>query len=244
MKRPQTAADEFLAQQRLLVISPHADDESFGCAGTMARIKDLGGEVYVICCSVGDLKHYDGKHEQVSASRREDEFRTVMDYLKVDDWEILYRDADTHLRLDMIPRRDLIAQFERECRLSLDKLQPTMLAIPVSSYNQDHEAVFRAAFTAARPGVPGLKAFQPLVLGYNNTSLFWSLEHEKIHMNFYVDISDYLDQKLHALGLHQSQMRDPVHHSSLQNVEYAARVRGSEISVAAAEGYMLFRQVL
>ena len=56
-----TAEDVFLSKQRLLVIAPHADDECFGCAGTMARIKSLGGEVYVIVCSVGDLKHYDGK---------------------------------------------------------------------------------------------------------------------------------------------------------------------------------------
>ena len=55
-----TYEDEFLSRQRFLVISPHADDESFGCAGTMARITDLGGEVYVIVCSVGDLEHYDG----------------------------------------------------------------------------------------------------------------------------------------------------------------------------------------
>ena len=55
-----TPGDDFLSKQRLLVISPHADDESFGCAGTMARIKDLGGQVYVMVCSVGDLKHYDG----------------------------------------------------------------------------------------------------------------------------------------------------------------------------------------
>jgi LmbE family N-acetylglucosaminyl deacetylase len=63
-------------------------------------------------------------------------------------------------------------------------------------------------------------------------------------MNFYVDISDYLDRKLHALALHASQMRHPHHHSSPDNVEHMARVRGSEISVAAAEGYMLFRQIL
>ncbi|MBI2422561.1 MAG: PIG-L family deacetylase [Candidatus Hydrogenedentes bacterium] len=244
MREAITPGDKFLASQRLLVISPHADDESFGCAGTMARIKDLGGEVYVICCSTGTLKHYDGKEGLVEGKTREDEFKAVMDYLKVDDWEILFDDAETHLRLDTLPRRDLIALFERDCKLSLDKLQPTMLAIPVSSYNQDHEAVFRAAFTAARPGVPSLKPIQPLVLGYNNTSLFWSLEHEKIHMNYYVDISDYLENKLHALGLHQSQMRDPIHHSSLENVEHMARLRGSEISVAAAEGYMLFRQIL
>jgi len=244
MRKPLTPSDEFLARQRLLVISPHADDESFGCGGTIARIKDLGGEVYVICCSVGTLKHYDGTADEVSGNRREEEFVAAMQYLGVDDWDILYRDAEMHLRLDAVPRRDLIARIEQSSKLSLNALKPTMLAIPVSSYNQDHEAVFRAAFTAARPGVPDHKPFQPIVIGYDNTSLFWSLEREKLHTNFYVDISDYLERKLHSLSLHESQMRDPIHHSSVQNVEYAARLRGSEISVAAAEGYMLFRQVL
>lgn len=239
-----TLADEFLSQQRLLVISPHADDESFGCAGTMARIKDLGGEVYVMVCSIGDLQHYDGKEGIVEGNTRAKEMENVMNYLKVDDYDILYNDAETHLRLDAIPRRDLIAKIEQESRLSYDKLKPTMVAIPVSSYNQDHEAVFRAAFTAARPGVPGIKPFQPLVIGYNNTSLFWSLEREKFHPNFYVDISDYLEQKLTALAMHKSQMRADIHHSSVKNVEYTARLRGSEISVEAAEGYVVFRQVL
>lgn len=239
-----TPEDAFLSKQRMLVIAPHADDECFGCAGTMARVKSLGGEVYVIVCSVGDLKHYDGKEEIVTGSRRIDELKGVMDYLRVDDWDVLYRDADSHLRLDMIPRRDLIAKFERDSKLALDRLQPTMLAIPVGSYNQDHEAVFRAAFTAARPGVPAVKPFQRIVLGYDNTSLFWSLEREKFHPNFYVDISGFLNEKLTALSMHESQLRTSIHHSSVQNVEYIARVRGREVSVEAAEGYMCFRNVL
>ena len=238
-----TPEDAYLSQQRFLVIAPHADDESFGCAGTMARIKDLGGEVYVMVCSVGDLDHYDGKAEPVTAGTREKELDKVMEYLDVDDYDILFRDSETHLRLDAIPRRDLIALIERDSKLAYDRLKPTMVALPVSSYNQDHEAVFRAAFTAARPGVPKDKPFQPVVIGYNNTSLFWSLEREKFHPNFYVDISDYLERKLTALSMHESQMRDDIHHSSVQNVEYAARLRGSEISVKAAEGYVVLRQV-
>jgi N-acetylglucosamine malate deacetylase 1 len=243
-KNDWTPEDIFLSKQRMLVIAPHADDESFGCAGTMARIKSLGGEVYCLCCSVGDLKHYDGKGEVVSSGTREEEFRDAMEYLEVDDWEILYRDEETHLRLDMLPRRDLIAQFERDAKLALDRLHPTILAIPTSSYNQDHEAVFRAAWTAARPGIRGMKAFQPIVIGYDNTSFFWSLEYEKFHPNFYVDISNFLEHKLKALSMHRSQMRDSLHHSSIQNVENIARVRGREISVEAAEAYMTFRNVL
>lgn len=239
-----SVTDEFLSRQRLLVISPHADDESFGCAGTMARVKQAGGEVFCICVSVGDLEHYAEGMTPVAGTTRESEFNAVMAFLDVDGWEILYRDAETHLRLDTIPRRDLIAQFERDCEYALDKIHPTMLAIPVSSYNQDHEAVFRAAWTAARPNVPGVKSFQPFVFGYDNTSFFWSLEREKFHPNFYVDISGHLETKLKALSMHQSQMRHRLHHSSLENVEYIARVRGREISVDAAEGFMLFRGVL
>lgn len=236
--------DLFLSQQRLLIIAPHADDECFGCGGTIARIKSLGGEVYVIVCSTGDLKHYDGTDKIVTGSQREAELKQVMEFLQVDDWDILYRDPELHLRLDTLPRRDLVAKIERESKLALDRLKPSMLAIPVSSYNQDHQAVFRAAFTAARPGVPTHKPFQRIVIGYDNTSLFWSLEREKFHANFYIDISNFLDVKLKALSMHRSQMRDSVHHSSLQNVEYMARVRGREISVEAAEAYMAFRHVL
>ena len=239
-----TPEDAFLKEQRLLVIAPHADDECFGCAGTMARIKKLGGEVYVIVCSVGDLKHYDGKDGIVTGSRRIEELSQVMNFLQVDDWDVLYKDPDSHLRLDTLPRRDLIAQFERDSKLALDRLRPTMLALPVSSYNQDPEAVFRAAFTAARPGVPSIKPFQKIVLGYDNTSLFWSLEREKFHPNFYIDITGFLDAKLDALRMYESQMRDAIHHSSVQNVEFTAKVRGREISVEAAEGYMVFRHVL
>ncbi len=239
-----TPEDAFLSRQRMLVIAPHADDECFGCAGTMARIKSLGGEVFVVVCSVGDLKHYDGKTAVVAGATRENELRAAMEFLEVDDWEILYNDPALHLRLDTLPQRNLVGLLEREGRLSLDRVRPTMLAIPVSSYNQDHQAVFRACFTASRPGVPANKPFQPIVIGYDNTSLFWSLEREKFHPNFYVDISNFLDKKLEALAMHNSQMRDSIHHSSLQNVEYTARVRGREVSVEAAEGYMVFRHVL
>ena len=117
-----TVEDAFLSRQRLLVIAPHADGECFGCAGAMARIKNLGGEVYVIVCSVGGLKHYDGKQAIVTSSRRIDELNAVMEFLQVDDWDVLYRDEQSRLRLDAMPRRNLSARFERESKLALDRL--------------------------------------------------------------------------------------------------------------------------
>ena len=237
----QSVTDEFLSRQRLLVISPHPDDESYGCAGTIARMKDLGGEVYVIAVSAGDLHHYSEESPFVTGETRAKEFKAAMEYLKVDDFEILYDDTERHERLDALPRRTMIEQFERDCRLSLEKVEPTIVALPAISYNQDHEAVFRAGFTACRPAPPPRKGVPPIVLAYDNTALFWSMEREKFHPNFYVDITDYLEQKLSALSLHGSQKKGPLHHASLENVKLTAQARGREISREAAEGYMCLR---
>ncbi|MFC1588322.1 PIG-L deacetylase family protein [Planctomycetota bacterium] len=236
-------SDEFLARQRLLIVAPHADDECFGCAGTIARIKALGGEVFVVVASVGDLHHYNKGDDKtfVTGSRRAEELGRVMEYLKVDDFDILFTDAESHERLDAMPRRKLIELFERDGRLAIDKLKPTMVAIPAISYNQDHEAVFRAAFTACRPGIRQVKHFTPIILAYDNTALFWSMEREKFHPTFYIDISDHLEQKVTALRMHQSQIKSALHHSSPENVSSIAHVRGREVSLEAAEGYMCLR---
>lgn len=241
-----SVGDSFLAEQRLLVISPHADDETYGCAGTIARIKSLGGEVYVVLVSVADLKHYGGS-EGASASKlvthrtRLDEFEAVMRHLKVDDWDVLFTDQETHLALDVMARKRLVNLLESAGRLSIDGLEPTMVMIPAVSYNQDHEALYRAGVTATRPGTPGQKRTVPFVLAYDNTSLFWSGESTRFHPNVYVDISTFLDVKIEALRLHASQVRDPLYHGSPEGLELATRTRGREISVEAAEGFCLLR---
>lgn len=239
-------SDEFLAKQRILVISPHADDESYGCAGTIARTKALGGEVYVVLVSVADLAHYgendDGSRTKVVSHRtRMDEFASVMNYLKVDDWDVLFTDTETHLALDSVPRKHLVRLLESSGRLAIDRLEPTMVMIPASSYNQDHEALFRAGVTATRPGGPGQKYTVPFVLSYDNTSLFWSGEPTRFHPNLYIDISPFLDVKIEALRLHTSQARDPLYHGSPEGLELATRVRGREVSLEAAEGFVLLR---
>lgn len=50
--------DSFLAEQRLLVVAPHPDDEAIGCAGTIARVKTLGGQAYVMIVSAGGITQH------------------------------------------------------------------------------------------------------------------------------------------------------------------------------------------
>ena len=234
--------DELLARQRCLVLAPHPDDEAYGCAGTMAKLKAQGSEVFVIAVSAGDVHHYNiNKYSFVTGATRLEEFEAAMKTLGADDYELIYNDSEIHLKLDSLPLKELINLFEKDCRLAIDKIKPTMVILPAISYNQDHEAVFRAGFTACRPSLPEVKSFQKIVLSCDNPAISWSLEREKFHPNFYVDITDHLEKKLKIVSCYQSQVRSRLHHASLENIEWLARVRGREVSVEAAEAFMVHR---
>ena len=231
--------NEIFAGQRLLVIAPHADDEVIGSGGLLARVKAEGGETFVIVLSVGDLNHYDGTGGGVGGKTRLKELGEAMSCLGVDDFEVVFEDSSRHLRLDSMPRRDLVNVLERDARLSIDKIKPTIVSIPAPSYNQDHEAVFKASLTACRPHLGTLKPFQRLILVADAPQLCWGAERFK--PNFYVDITEYLDKKLEAFRCHRSQQRPDPHNGGLESLRLLALVRGREVSIQAAEAYECLR---
>lgn len=237
-----TTNEGVLRNRRVLVISPHADDETFGCAGTIVKAKSLGSKVFLMYVSVGDLTHYSSEHPTVAGDERAKEIENAAAVMGVDDYTILYQDAHLHMRIDSLPRRDLIAQIEKESDLAIDRIRPDILLIPAISFNQDHEAIFYAAYAACRPHLNSDKHFVNLVLTYDQPQLAWN--HTPFHPNFYVDISDHLDAKLRAHACHRSQLRPDPHHGSLENLERLARLRGSEVSVTAAEAFQCQRCIL
>lgn len=230
-----------LAGQRLLVVAPHADDEVIGSGGLIAKIKDLGGKVYVQVLTVGDLNHYDGNGGGVNGKTRLKELATAMEYLQVDDYEVIFEDSQKHLRLDQMPRRDLVNILERDAKLSIDRIRPTAITFPAPSYNQDHEAVYKAAMTACRPHLASLKSFQQLVLVADAPQLCWNSITFK--PNFYVDITAYLPKKLEAFKCHKSQQRPDPHNGGVESLRLLALTRGREVSVEAAEAYECYRLI-
>jgi len=239
-----TIAREFFSKQRLLVISPHADDEVIGAGGLIAKIKDAGGEVLVMVFSIGDVKHFTTKGEiRTLIFKRKKELNLAMKYLGVDDYEIVFEDSKRHLRLDTLSRRDLIDIIERKRRLSTEKTKPTMIVLPAPSFNQDHEAIYKAGIAALRPHLSTLKSFQNFVLIADAPQLAWGTL--PIRANFYVDISgDFLDKKIKAYSLYKSQQRPSPSEASVETLRLLANIRGREISIQSAEAFECIRFVI
>lgn len=243
MKHSESFEMRFWKNQTLLVVSPHPDDEVYGCGATMAKAKAFGARVYLMIMSVGDLRFYE-KKSLVKGATRVLEVAKVARMLKLDGVDIVYEDNQKHMRLDAIPRRDLIAKIEQESPLSLNRIHPTIMAIPAPSYNQDHEAVYKACFTAARIHAGGQKSTPDTVLVYDSPTLSWNHPGRAFQPNFYVDVSRFMAMKRKLVHAYQSQKRDAKDPCSIENIEDLLKTRGREVGRGPCEGFMAYRLVV
>lgn len=236
------AIKSFWSKQRILVIAPHADDETLGCGGLLAKAKSCGASTFVMVASVGDLKHYVHDGKVTTGALRERELERALKILKVDDFAILYRDSERYMRLDALPQRDLTEAIEENARLGVNHLKPTVVVLPHPSSNHDHVAVFQAGFATCRPHLPEKKWVPPTVLVCEIPQGFWGSA--AFHPNFYVDISSTLSLKIKAYACHASQVPPKPHPASLEGVCELAEMRGAQISCSAAEAFECWRFIL
>lgn len=225
--------------ERVLVVSPHGDDEAMGCAGLMAKLAEGGCEVHVLYMAVDGFHHY-GLDRRTSYKERVREIEDVAELLGCS-YEIAYGDRDLIERLDTLPQRELVDLFEG----TINEHRPELMLLPYGTdYDQDHVATFRAAFAAARPIAEAFgKWLVPHVWTYEMGKINWAAGPVPRPVAF-CDISAHLDAKLDAIRRHATQLRPSPHIRSLEAVCALARVRGAEIGVEYAEAFGVMRSVV
>lgn len=222
--------------ERVLVVSPHADDEAMGCAGLLARLAERDCDVHVLYMAVDGFHHY-GLDRQTSYEERVAEIEAVTELLACS-YEIVYGDQDLIEKLDTLPKRELVDLFEA----AINEHRPDLLLLPYGvDYDQDHVAAFQAAFAAARPIAEVFgKWLVPHVMTYEMTKLNWASEPLPRPVA-YCDISGHLDTKLEAIRRYETQFRPSPHIRSLESVEALASIRGKEVGIEYAEAFGVLR---
>ncbi|WP_049571047.1 PIG-L deacetylase family protein [Nocardiopsis sp. SBT366] len=231
------------SQERLLVYSPHPDDETLGCGGLMHKAKRAGAEVFVQFLTVGDTADQSVKGFS-TAEERHTEIKKVSEHFRWDDWHMALPGDEHHLRLDSVPRVDLTRLIERDSPLSVAALRPTVVLVPHhTSYNQDHQAVAEAVHTALRPSNNGLRHHPRMVLSYEEAADQWRFEPVG-SPNLIVELDEQdLEAKLQAMELYGSQSHEHPHTRSELTLRSLAVLRGMQAGVALGEGYHVLRHL-
>ena len=152
----------------VLVMAPHPDDESLGCGGTLARLRQLGYPVHVLFVSDGTLSHPNSASYPAPKLRdlRETEAREALKILGV------AAEACTFMRLPdrRIPTQDEpgFADAVAVVMALLNQLKPVALLMPWQrDPHPDHRACWQIGQRAAQK-----VTVQPRILEY----LIWLWE--------------------------------------------------------------------
>ena len=228
--------------QKLLVVSPHPDDEVLGCAGLMQKVKDSDGQVFVLFLTVGDTNDF-SQAGFSSSTERQEEIKDVAQLLRFDDYHLAFEGNEHHLRLDTVGQKRLMDLIERGTPLSLERIKPTMVAFPsLASYNQDHRMAALATHAALRPA-NGPKHLVSTVLTYEELGDGWTLQKQP-EVNFFVPLNrQELATKLSAMSLYRSQVRPAPHLRSLEMIKAFAQLRGAQSGASYAESFTLHRTI-
>ena len=224
------------SKERLLVIAPHSDDEVLGCGGLISKIKSSGGKVYVLIFNLGFEK--DDTIE--SQEKRKNEVKSAMAVLNVDDYHLVNDRPDNNRDLDAKPLHPLIEVIESTSNVSLEKIAPTMVAIPtIFSHHQDHVHVHHACIAALRPiSTP----VSNVVLSYE------APEHSRwsangiFEPNLFVEIDNEIDDKIEAFMKYESQVRPGGRDAD--SIRNQARYRGQEVGKELCEAFYVHRFIL
>ena len=220
--------------EKLLVIAPHADDEVLGCGGLISKVKKEGGKVHVLIFNVGAVM----KEDSDKATKQwKKETSEAMKFLKVDSFETIFDSASDNRYLDAKPLHSLIQIIERESKVSLEKIKPTIVAMPTNhSHHQDHVRVFEACIAALRPSRP---PSPKMVISYE------APEHSKwsvsgvFEPNFYINIEKYLKKKTDAFYKYKSQVKVGVRDEN--SIRSQATYRGRDVGLKFCEAYFAHR---
>jgi N-acetylglucosamine malate deacetylase 1 len=175
----------------VLVISPHPDDESIGCGGTLRKHVVDGDAVHVAFVTSGE-RGGPGRARDEVARQREAEAEAATRSLGITAIEF-WREPDGGVRAT----ERVVERFRRRAAA----LEPDLVYVPhFGEMHPDHRAaarLVRRAFGQAPAGRPA-PARRPTILMYE---VWTPLQ----RIDAVVDISPYVEAKRAAIRLHRSQ---------------------------------------
>ena len=216
------------------IISPHPDDETLGCGGSILRHRAENDSIHWII--VTGMTEKQGFSPDMIAERQKE----------IDTIATLYGFAAVHnlnlptTRLDTIPTGDIVYMLGT----LFNEIKPDTIYIPNrSDVHTDHRIVFNSAWSCCKtfryPFIRRVLMYETL----SETDSVPPLPESAFLPNSFSNISDFLEKKLEIMRHYKNEIKKHPFPRSEQNIRALATLRGATAGVPYAEAFMLLKEV-
>ena len=224
---------------RILIVAPHADDETIGMGGAIARDAREGHEVVVaVVTGHGD----DGPHPLWPRGvwdRVRDEARAACAVLGVA--ELLFEEVPAAMVGDQP-----LWRLNKVIGAIVERAAPDALYVPFPfDLHRDHREVFHSLSVAWRSSSAAGRHIRDIHCYEVQSETHWNIPYVEPGFlpTMWIDISDTLELKLEALACYKSQIRPAPDARSVDAIRALAVWRGSQMGMNAAEAFVTVRSL-
>jgi LmbE family N-acetylglucosaminyl deacetylase len=214
--------------KNILAIGAHPDDLEFGCVGTLVKHKLRDDNVTIVVMSKGDIKDAFSGNILRSKSESVLETKCSAEVLGLDLIHLSYEDTKVPFSVDSISSLEKIIKGK-----DID----TIYTHWGGDTHQDHINTLKSTLAAART-VKNVLCYEQIPIP--RVSINYPIA------NYYVDISDVMDEKIEACKCHKSQLKKYLDSGfdMIDSLYVLARYRGNQAGVKYAEAFDLLKMVV
>lgn len=212
--------------KKILIISPHADDEILGCYGYMVQQIKQGAKVHVLFGAVGGVDY-----RQIKESRLK-EIQSVAEEVGFT-WDVIAINKDAEM--DTIADRKIISYIDKV----IAYFEPNEVFVNYPSRHQDHKKVYECTMAAMR-----LKeGFMPSFFALYEYPFITGIDVPNGGF-MYVDITNEIDDKCRVFSLYTSQVKESPSPLNEGGIKALSRLRGVESGVMYAEMFYIQKMLV
>ncbi len=220
---------------KILVISPHPDDETLGCGGTILKHKDIGDKIYWLIITNIDVKN--GWDKDI-IKKRQKEIETVAEMYG---FEKTFKLDYPTAKLDTIPIQEIIKSISEV----ILEIKPEIIYLPNrSDVHTDHQITFKAAYSCTKnfryPFIKKILMYETL----SETEFAPALPENTFIPNVFVDITNYFEKKLEIFKIYKLEVMTEPLPRSLKVIKALVKYRGSRIGKKYAEAFVLLKEII
>ena len=218
----------------VLVVAPHADDETLGCGGTLLKLKAQGCEIHWLLVTEMTVE---GGFPSAQVEERNREISFVSEE---------YGFSQVH-RLGFLPSQlDVMSKSALVSAISsvVSNIRPEIVyTVFRDDAHSDHEVVFDAVISGTKifrhPYVKRTLAYETV----SETDISLKPGQSAFRPNVFVNIEDYVEEKINLMKIFLSEIGEFPFPRSPKAIEALASLRGVQAGCRSAEAFMLLKEV-